>query len=95
MVLCSLTRQQLHQWTRLYCLYLHLPKSTFLEGLCNSEGQIKMARDGLEESVCDRALWCTQPLPPQVRLWVPSSPIDFRDFSGSLSHNAHRNLLAL
>lgn len=51
MVLCSLKRQQWNQWTRLYCLYLHLPKSTSLESLCNPEGQIKMARDGLEESV--------------------------------------------
>lgn len=86
MVLCSLKIQQLHQWIRLYCLYLHLPKSTFLVGLWDSEGQIKMARDGLEESVCDRALWCTQSLPPQVRFWVSSSPIDLRDFLGSLSH---------
>lgn len=44
---------------------------------------------------CDRALWCTQPLPPQVKFWVPSSPIDFSDFLGNHSHNAHHNLLAL
>lgn len=93
MVLCSLKRQQWNQNTvnRLYCLYLHLPKPTSLEGLCRPEGQIKIARDGLEKSV----LWQSQPLPPEMKFWVPSSPTNFRDFLGSLSYNAHCNLLAL
>lgn len=95
MALCSLKRPQWNQWTRLHCLYLHLPKSTFLEGLCNPEDQIEMARNSLEESVLWQSLVHSQPLPPRVKLWLPSSSIDFRDFPGSHSHNAHHNLLAL
>lgn len=32
MLFCSLKRQQQKQWTRLYCLYLHLVNSTLLKG---------------------------------------------------------------
>lgn len=72
MVHCSLKRQQQNQWTRLYCLYLHLPKTTFLEGLCGPEGQIRMAWDGLEVS---EPCGVPSPFPHRQNFGFPQVPL--------------------